>query len=176
MGRAIGRRRRLRLNLWWKQSLGAVLILLTAACSPHAATGGAAAPAASSAVHPVSGLAVIPLSISGSGTVHRFRVEVARSEAEQEKGLMFRTAMGADEGMIFPMNPPRSAAFWMRNTVIPLDIIFIGSDHRILNIAANAVPYDERPLPSAGAASGVLELNGGRAAGLGIGPGDRVAW
>jgi uncharacterized membrane protein (UPF0127 family) len=156
--------------------LGAALLLFTAACSPHAATGGAAAPAAAAAVHPVSGLAVIPLSVTSAGKVHRFQVELARSDAEQEKGLMFRTAMGADEGMIFPMSPPRRAAFWMRNTVIPLDIIFIGADHRILNVAANAVPYDERPLPSAGAASGVLELNGGRAAALGIGPGDKVDW
>ncbi len=160
--------------------VAATLVLLIAACSPHAATGGAAVPtvsgAAAAAAHPVSGLAVIPFSVTSAGKVHRFRVELARSDAEQEKGLMFRTAMGADEGMIFPMSPPRRAAFWMRNTVIPLDIIFIGSDHRILNIAANAVPYDERPLPSAGAAAGVLELNGGRAAALGIGPGDRVEW
>jgi uncharacterized membrane protein (UPF0127 family) len=166
----------LRLNPWLRQSLGAALILLAAGCSPHAAAGRSAAPAASFAVHPVSGLRVIPLSISGSGTVHRFRVELAQSGAEQEKGLMFRTTMGADEGMIFPMSPPRSAAFWMRNTVIPLDIIFVGADHRILNVAANAVPYDERPLPSSGAVSGVLELNGGRVAQLGIGPGDRVTW
>ena len=133
-------------------------------------------PAGASAVHPVSGLAVIPLSVTSAGKVHRFRVELARSGEEQEKGLMFRTSMGADEGMIFPMSPPRPAAFWMRNTVIPLDIIFIGADRRILNIAANAVPYDERPLPSRGAAAGVLELNGGRAAALGIAPGDRVEW
>ncbi|MEO6717182.1 MAG: DUF192 domain-containing protein [Novosphingobium sp.] len=156
--------------------LGIALILAAGGCSPHAAAGGAMAPAASAAVHPISGLGVIPLSVTSAGKVHRFRVEFARSDAEQEKGLMFRTAMGADEGMIFPMNPPRPAAFWMRNTVIPLDIIFIGRDHRILNIAANAVPYDETPLPSVGAASGVLELNGGRAAALGIGPGDRVDW
>ena len=156
--------------------LGAALLSLTAACSPHAAAGGSAAPAALAAVHPLSGLAVIPLSVTSAGKLHSFRVELARSDAEQEKGLMFRTAMGADEGMIFPMDPPRRAAFWMRNTVIPLDIVFIGSDHRILNIAANAVPYDERPLPSAGAAAGVLELNGGRAAQLGIGAGDKVDW
>ena len=159
--------------------LGTALILLAAACSPHASAGGSAAPAVSAtaaAVHPISGLAVIPLKVTSAGKVHTFRVELARSDAEQEKGLMFRTAMGADEGMIFPMSPPRRAAFWMRNTVIPLDIIFIGADHRILNIAANAVPYDESPLPSAGAVSGVLELNGGRAAQLGIGAGDRVEW
>jgi uncharacterized membrane protein (UPF0127 family) len=74
------------------------------------------------------------------------------------------------------MDPPRDAAFWMKNTVIPLDIVFIGADRRILNIAANAVPYSETPLPSAGKVSGVLELNGGRAAALGIVAGDRVNW
>ena len=102
--------------------------------------------------------------------------EVATRCAEQAKGLMFRTAMGADEGMIFPISPPRDAAFWMKNTVIPLDIVYIGTDRRILNIAANTVPYSEAPLPSAGIVSGVLELNGGRARALGIGPGDAVDW
>ena len=157
-------------------SLGLALLSLAAACSPQPATGGNTVPASAPAVHPLSGLHVIPLTVTASGKVHRFRVEEARSEAEQSKGLMFRTAMGADEGMIFPMNPPRQASFWMRNTVIPLDIIFIGSDRRVLNVAANAVPYSEEPLPSVGAAAAVLELTGGRAAQLGIGPGDRVDW
>ncbi len=89
---------------------------------------------------------------------------------------MFRTAMGTDEGMIFPEKTPRKAAFWMRNTVIPLDLLFIGPDQRVLNIAADAVPYDETPLPSAGPVIAVLELNAGRAAELGIAPGDRVDW
>ena len=156
--------------------LGLALLSLAAACSPQSATGGNTAPASAPAVHPVSGLQVIPLTVTSAGKLHRFRVELARSEAEQAKGLMFRTAMGADEGMIFPMSPPRQAAFWMQNTVIPLDIIFIGSDRRVLNIAANTVPYSEEQVPSVGAAAAVLELNGGRAAQLGIGPGDRVEW
>lgn len=155
----------------------ATALLPAAACSKPGRHGAATAAASSQPVlHPESGLPVVPLTIKSNGRVHTFRVEVAATEAQQEKGLMFRTKMGADEGMIFPENPPRRAAFWMRNTVIPLDIIFIGADHRILNIAANAVPYDERPLPSAGLASGVLELNGGRAAQLGIKPGDTVEW
>ncbi|MCB5426501.1 DUF192 domain-containing protein [Altererythrobacter sp. CC-YST694] len=103
-------------------------------------------------------------------------VEVARSEEEQAKGLMFRKQMGADEGMIFPRRPPDFASFWMRNTVIPLDIIFIGTDGKILNIAANTVPYSLDPQTSDGIASAVLELNGGRAAELGIEPGAKVEW
>lgn len=157
--------------------LGALL----AACSPQSGSAvsvvnpGPSA-AGQAAVHPESGLAVIPLTIEHGGVQHRFRVEVARTPAEQSRGLMFRTAMGPDEGMIFPMAPPRLASFWMRNTVIPLDLIFIGSDNRVLNIAANARPYDETPLTSNGFVKAVLELNGGRAAALGIAPGDMVRW
>ena len=151
-------------------------LVLTCACSPQTGGAGPAPATSAAAVHPTSGLPVIALTVSSAGRQHAFRVEVARSDAEQSKGLMFRTAMGADEGMIFPMQAPRSAAFWMKNTVISLDILFIGSNRRILNIAANAVPYSEDPLASAGPVSAVLELNAGRAAALGIVAGDRVAW
>ncbi len=156
--------------------LAAAALLALAACTSQGSGSTDAVPTAKLAAHPVSGLKVIPLTVVSGTKRHLFKVELAASDDEQEKGLMFRTAMGADEGMIFPMNPPRPAAFWMRNTVIPLDIIFIGEDRRILNIAANAVPYDERPLPSRGQAAGVLELIGGRAAQLGIAPGDKVEW
>ena len=156
--------------------LGLVLLSLAAACSPQSASGGSAAPASALAAHPVSGLQVIPLTVTNAAKQHRFRVELARTGEEQSRGLMFRTALGPDEGMIFPMDPPRDASFWMRNTVIPLDLIFIGPDRRILNIAANAVPYDERPLASIGPVSAVLELAGGKAAVLGIVPGDKVDW
>ncbi len=155
--------------------IGAALFAL-AACSPQAGTGVPAASASAPAVHAESGLQVIPLTVTTSGKARRFRVEVARSRAEQSKGLMFRTTMGADEGMIFPMDPPRDASFWMRNTVIPLDIIFIGPDRRVLNIAADAVPYSEAQLASDGPAAAVLELVGGRAKQLGIARGDRVEW
>jgi uncharacterized membrane protein (UPF0127 family) len=153
----------------------AAILLALAACSP-AATGAAQSAQGKAAVHPVSGLDVIPLTVIHGGKRHAFTVEVARGPIEQARGLMFRTEMGADEGMVFPMNPPRMASFWMRNTVIPLDLIFVGPDGRILNIAANAVPYDENHHWSAGPVKAVLELNGGRAAQLGIVPGDRVEW
>ena len=123
-----------------------VAILVLAACSPAVGKGGTTPSSASAAatsqpsVHPESGLAVIPLSVHHDGKQHKFRVEVARTTEEQAKGLMFRTAMGADEGMLFPFDPPRDASFWMKNTVIPLDIVFIGTDGKVLNISANAAP------------------------------------
>ena len=152
------------------------LVLAVGACSPGSGGAAPVSTEASPALHPVSGLEVTTLRIRHGSAVHRFRVELALTGAQQARGLMFRTVMGADEGMLFPMNPPRPASFWMRNTVLPLDIVFVGTDGRILNIAANAVPYDESRLFSLGPVSAVLELNGGRAAQLGIGPGDPVEW
>ena len=165
-------------NISKSRSKTRVLLALSialAACSP-VSEGQARNSHTAPVHHALSNLLVIPLTTVHAGKRHTFRVEVAASEAEQEQGLMFRTAMGADEGMIFPMVPPRQAAFWMKNTVMPLDIIFIGADHRVLNIAANAVPYSLVPLPSRGVAAGVLELYAGRAKALGLVAGDRVEW
>ena len=153
--------------------LFAVLAATLVACSPGA---GGAAPSVAKVVHPESGLEVIPLTVTSANGTHSFKVEVARSAMEQAKGLMFRTKLGPGEGMIFTMSPPRGASFWMRNTVISLDLIFIAPDGRISNIAANAIPYDETPLLSIGAVKAVLEIPGGRAAELGIAPGDKVSW
>lgn len=155
----------------------AATALALSACSSGASDATVSATRSAEALrHPLSGLAVIPLAVIHSGKRHAFRVELAGTRAEQAKGLMFRTEMGADEGMIFPMEPPRDASFWMKNTVMPLDIIFIGTDRRILNVAANTVPYSESPVVSAGVTSAVLELNAGRAAELGIAAGDTVEW
>jgi uncharacterized membrane protein (UPF0127 family) len=154
----------------------ATLALGAAACSPQSAAPGPTPAASAPATHPLSGLDVIPLTISQNGKTHDFRVEVARTMEQQEKGLMFRTAMGLDEGMLFPSEQPAQRSFWMKNTVIPLDIVFIGPDHRISNIAANAVPYSLDPINSEGPAIAVLELNGGRAAQLGFTRGAQVTW
>ena len=104
----------------------------------------------------------------------RFTVELAITPAEQQRGLMFRKSLAPDRGMLFPYSKPQRAAFWMKNTLIPLDIIYIAPDGRVLSIARNAVPHDETPIPSGGVIGGVLEIAGGRAAQLGILPGDRV--
>lgn len=143
---------------------------------PQASAGTAAAQGGAVGRHPVSGLEVVPLTVTSDGRQHRFRVEVARTDSQQQRGLMERQTLGPDEGMIFPYNPPRMQSFWMKNTPLPLDIIFIGHDGRIINIAANTRPMSEEQYLSEAPASLVLELRGGRAGELGIGPGDLVEW
>lgn len=118
----------------------------------------------------------VPLTIRSAAGVHVFHVEVARTEAEQERGLMFRTSVAPDGGMIFPMIPPRIASFWMKNTVVPLDMIFIRGDGTIESIAAETVPYSLQPITSGEPVAAVLELAGGRAEQLGFAPGDKVSW
>ncbi len=151
------------------------------ACSPQAqpqaeASAKTMQAAMQSSTHPVSGLEVIPVTVRSDDGVHRFRAEVAASPEAQNRGLMFRTELGPDEGMIFPSDPPQARSFWMKNTPLPLDIIFVGTDGRILNIAAMTTPYSLDSVVSAGVASAVLELNGGRAEELGIEAGDQVEW
>jgi uncharacterized membrane protein (UPF0127 family) len=106
--------------------------------------------------------------------VRHFQVEVADTEASREQGLMFRKHLAGDRGMLFDFHTPQPVAFWMKNTLIPLDMVFIAPDGRIISIARNAKPHDETPIPSGGVVLGVLELRGGRAAEVDIQPGDRV--
>ena len=111
--------------------------------------------------------------VTGRGRA-RFLVETAATRAQQERGLMFRKSLAPDRGMLFIYQRPQPVAYWMKNTLIPLDIIYIAPNGRILSIVRNARPHDETPLPSGGLVLGVLEIAGGRAAQLGILPGDRV--
>lgn len=140
-----------------------------AACSPNPS------PAAAPDDKAQSGLQRVPLTITGASGTHRFTVDVAATPEQQERGLMFVRSLAPDKGMIFPYDPPQPVAFWMRNTLIPLDIIFIRSDGRIARIA-NARPLDETPLPSGEPVAAVLEIAGGRAAELGIREGDLATW
>jgi uncharacterized membrane protein (UPF0127 family) len=124
---------------------------------------------------PQSGLREVPLSIKSKTGVHQFSVDVAATPEQQERGLMFVKALAPDRGMIFPYDPPQQIAFWMKNTLIPLDIIFIRADGTIAKIY-NAQPLDITPLPSGEPVALVLEIGGGRAAQLGIKEGDKVSW
>jgi uncharacterized protein len=117
-----------------------------------------------------------PLTVRSGGKVHRFKIMMALTPAEQEVGMMWQLKVAPHAGMLFPFPKPRPAAFWMRNTLVPLDIIFIRKDGQIANIAAQARPQSLDPIASAGPVAAVLEIAGGRAAELGIQPGDRVIW
>ena len=124
-----------------------------------------------------AGLQQVPLTIStAEGRKHRFTVEVARTADEQATGLMNRQALAPDRGMIFPYDQPTMASFWMKNTLIPLDMIFVRADGRIARIEANTVPLSLDPVPAGEPVTAVLELAGGRSAELGIKPGDTVEW
>jgi len=105
----------------------------------------------------------------------RFMVEYANNDRTRSYGLMCRKSLAADRGMLFDFNRPiDQAAFWMRNTLISLDIIYIRPDGTVLSIARNVPPLDERPVPSGGVTRWVLELRAGRAAEIGLLPGDRI--
>ncbi len=105
---------------------------------------------------------------------HDFTVEVALTPAQQQRGLMNRTEMAKDAGMLFFFGEEAERSFWMKNTLIPLDMIFIGNDGTIIKVHDSAIPNDLTSVKSDGPASAVLELNGGVAKTLGIKPGDKV--
>ena len=111
---------------------------------------------------------------TSAGVKHVFKVEVAKQESERNRGLMFRQSLDDDAGMLFDYDPPEEISFWMKNTYISLDIIFIDAGGKILNIAASTTPLSLQHLPSDGEARGVLELKGGTTARLGIKAGDLV--
>jgi len=115
------------------------------------------------------------LEIASKTGVHVFAVEIADTEAQRERGLMFRKKLPEGQGMLFDFHQEQPVSFWMKNTYIPLDMIFIRGDGRILRIEENATPQSEWLIPSGGPVLAVLEVIGGTARKLGIAPGDRVA-
>ena len=129
---------------------------------------------------PQEGLAETDLRIfhqdaMGEDVVSTFTAEQATTPREFQIGLMLRPYLSADRGMLFLFDIESEQSFWMRNTLIPLDIIYINSDGVIVSIA-NGLPLDTTPLPSNGPSQYVFEVNAGTASRLGFGPGDRVEW
>jgi uncharacterized protein len=127
------------------------------------------------AVGPVRPAGQQTLEIATKTGVHVFTVEIADNDAERAKGLMYRKELPEGRGMLFDFHHEQEVSFWMQNTYIPLDMIFIRGDGRILRIAENTEPLSTRLIPSGGPVRAVLEVIGGTARKLGIGPGDRVA-
>jgi uncharacterized membrane protein (UPF0127 family) len=115
------------------------------------------------------------LEIASKTGVHAFSVEIAQNDAERAKGLMYRKELPEGQGMLFDFQHEQEVGFWMENTYIPLDMIFIRADGRILRIAENTEPLSTRIIPSGGPVRGVLEVIAGTARKLGIAAGDRVA-
>ena len=148
-----------------------VLAVIAAA----ALSGCAGAPNAKpEACQPQPTLRTEPLEIVSEGRRARFSVEVADDVHKREVGLMCRTSLAPDRGMLFDFKTPQEVAFWMHNTLIPLDMVFIGADGRVFSVAS-ARPLDDTPVPAGGPVRAVLEIPGGRARQLGILPGDKVA-
>ena len=149
----------------WRAFVLAVALAMPVACS----TG----PLSSSTAQAAE---LIPLTIKTAKGERKFSIEIARTSQEQARGLMFRESLPADGGMIFPMIPPRYASFWMKNTLIPLDMIFIRSDGTIARIEPETVPQTLEPVSSGEPVAAVLEIDGGLSAKLGIAEGDTVIW
>ena len=111
--------------------------------------------------------------VSGDET-HAFTVEIAATPEDRETGLMNRTELAEDAGMLFDYGGLQRASMWMKDTPLPLDILFAGADGTILAIARNTVPQSERPIQPGVSVRGVLELDANTAKRLGIEPGDRI--
>ena len=123
---------------------------------------------------PAMGEGLQSLEIVTATGKHAFQVEIANDDASRERGLMDRRYMAAGQGMLFEFMSDAPVAFWMKNTYIPLDMIFIAPSGAVTHIAANAEPLSERIIPSGGPCVAVLELNGGTAASIGLKVGDKI--
>jgi uncharacterized membrane protein (UPF0127 family) len=111
---------------------------------------------------------------TADGKTHRFTVELAATPEERARGLMFRRTLAPDSGMLFDFGRAEPVAMWMKNTLIPLDMLFIAGDGAVVNIAQRTVPGSLTPIPAARPVRFVLELPGGTSSRLGIKPGDKV--
>jgi uncharacterized protein len=149
-------------NFGWR---GVRVWLAVAVIAAFTAFSGALAQAAS----------VQTLEIATKNGVHIFSVEMASTEDEKQKGLMYRRELADGKGMLFDFSPEQQISMWMKNTYISLDMIFIRADGRILRIAENTEPESTAIISSGGLARGVLEVPAGTARKYGIAPGDRVS-
>ncbi len=140
---------------------------------------GALAAACAAQSLPIESLTHFPrttLEIVSHGHRDRFKVWIADTQLRQEQGLMFVRDLPRSEGMLFPESAPQVAHFWMKNTYIPLDMVFVGEDGRIEKIIANARPFSLAVLSSDEPVIAVLEISGGEAKRLGLAVGDKVSW
>jgi uncharacterized protein len=160
--------------MMFQRNWGAAVAAMALLCTACHGTSGSDATSTAATVK-------VPVTIQGAGGKHVFLVETARTEDEQKQGLMYRTDIPEDGGMLFAPYPPQGgagkvASFWMKNTPTPLDILFIRADGTIAHIAENTIPFSTDPVGSGEPVTAVLELKGGKAADAGISEGDKVSW
>jgi hypothetical protein len=147
----------------WAAVWAAVLIAAVIAVAPARAEGQAE-----------GRLELSPLVIETLSGAHRFRVELAASPRARARGLMHRPSLAPERGMLFDYGAPVRIAMWMKNTLIPLDMIFIDGAGRVVNVHSDAVPGSLQTIRSAAPARAAVEVAGGTAARIGIAAGDRV--
>jgi hypothetical protein len=104
----------------------------------------------------------------------KLKTELALTSVEQERGLMCRKSVPNDHAMLFVFTPAQPVAFWMKNTLVPLDMLFVDANGRVFKVVRKAPPLSLEPIPSDGLTVGVIEIGGGRADAMGIEPGDKV--
>lgn len=114
--------------------------------------------------------------VTQAGAHHSFAVEVATTEEQLAQGLMYRPSLAADAGMLFDFGGSRPVSMWMKNTLIPLDMLFLADDGRVVGVAERAVPRSLDLISAPEPVRGVLEVNGGTVSRLGIRPGDRLVY
>lgn len=148
-------------------TLAASLLIAASACSAPKSSLGTGDASAGEVVR-------IPVSVDAESGTITFQSEICDTEAERQRGMMFRTSMGEREGMVFLFPREQQLSFWMHNTLIPLDIIFIRSDRTILGVVENATPQTDTPRAIPGISQFVLEVPGGTSAKLGIKAGQNV--
>lgn len=144
------------------------LLALAGLCAGSAVALGKRAPA------PFADLPYSEVQVITASGPHRFRVWIADTDSSRERGLMYVKSLPAGHAMLFLFDRPRYVAFWMKNTYLSLDIVFIGADGQVVNIARDAEPLSLRSIESDGPVTAVLELVAGTAANIGLAAGDRV--
>lgn len=155
-------------------ALAAALVLASTAGSGISQPGVFSSPAFAQA-QPQAETAVEPLTITTASGKHVFSAEVMRTDEQRSRGLMFRRYMPPDRGMLFDFKQEQPVMMWMKNTYLPLDMVFIARNGTVINVAENTEPMSERTIPSAGPAYAVLEVNAGTAKRIGLKRGDKVS-
>lgn len=148
--------------------LATCLVVLTLSCLPLATTAAGFSPAQ------LQGFPRDTLRIDAATGPAEFQIWLADTPERQQQGLMFLTELPAGYGMLFPLDVPRVMTMWMKNTYVPLDMLFIGTDGRVLHIARDTKPLSEDIISSGGAVAAVLEIRAGEAKRLGLREGSRV--